>query len=392
MAASGQIRMAANNPAPAIGNPTYKPDLRTSPLRHRVPRDHTQADTACRGQRWRTRSVTTGRATSPHIVRQDASKAGPLPCGPAGAPESGRCSDPGACDDYRAAVPTVRISGGCCTMTFQVRQLSTADYPLVISVIDQWWGGRQMADKLPRLFFEHFTDTSFAAERDGRLAGFLTGTGKRLGADHIGVPRAGRKDLMPGALASNPRPVDTDPLHCFHLLGQPPIFGAQQAAPGSWPRSRRAGCQASPDPRASVRPIATSAHPAWCLTGRRPRRRGTWGPCRRADLRSSVSFWRASEFGHVRVHRVHLLSAVAADEPVSRERASALARTASGSRGSGGRSSGRGCSRRILGLSMRMRFTVISLVSRHVWGSVNQESRPSSATVPREHVPLLRGA
>jgi GNAT superfamily N-acetyltransferase len=60
-------------------------------------------------------------------------------------------------------------------MTFQVRQLATADYPFVISVIDQWWGGRQMADKLPRLFFEHFADTSFAAERDGRLAGFLAG-------------------------------------------------------------------------------------------------------------------------------------------------------------------------------------------------------------------------
>jgi hypothetical protein len=26
-------------------------------------------------------------------------------------------------------------------MTFQIRQLSTADYPFVISVIDQWWGG-----------------------------------------------------------------------------------------------------------------------------------------------------------------------------------------------------------------------------------------------------------
>ena len=57
-------------------------------------------------------------------------------------------------------------------MTFQIRQLSTADYPFVISVIDQWRGGRQMADKLPRLFFEHFADTSFAAERDGKLAGF----------------------------------------------------------------------------------------------------------------------------------------------------------------------------------------------------------------------------
>jgi predicted GNAT superfamily acetyltransferase len=60
-------------------------------------------------------------------------------------------------------------------MTFQIRQLSTADYPFVISVLDQWWDGRQMADKLPRLFFEHFADTSFAAERDGKLAGFLVG-------------------------------------------------------------------------------------------------------------------------------------------------------------------------------------------------------------------------
>ncbi len=48
-------------------------------------------------------------------------------------------------------------------MKFQIRQLSTADYPFVISVIDQRWGGRQMADKLPRLVFEHFTGTSFAA-------------------------------------------------------------------------------------------------------------------------------------------------------------------------------------------------------------------------------------
>jgi len=60
------------------------------------------------------------------------------------------------------------------------------------------------------------------------------------------------------------------------------------------------------------------------------------------------------------------------DEPVSWERASALARTTSGSRGSGGRSSGQGCSRRILGLSMRMRFTVISSVSRHVWGPLTR--------------------
>jgi hypothetical protein len=69
-------------------------------------------------------------------------------------------------------VPAARLSGGYCTLTFQIRQLSTADYPVVISVIDQWWGGRAMADKLPRLFFQHFTDTSFAAERDRKPVAF----------------------------------------------------------------------------------------------------------------------------------------------------------------------------------------------------------------------------
>ena len=56
-----------------------------------------------------------------------------------------------------------------------LRQLRPSDHAAVITVVDDWWGGRQMADMLPRLFFEHFTDTSFAAERDGALAGFLVG-------------------------------------------------------------------------------------------------------------------------------------------------------------------------------------------------------------------------
>jgi ribosomal protein S18 acetylase RimI-like enzyme len=56
-----------------------------------------------------------------------------------------------------------------------IRQIRPSDYQPVISVIDGWWNGRHMADMLPRLFFEHFTDTSFAAERDGELAGFLVG-------------------------------------------------------------------------------------------------------------------------------------------------------------------------------------------------------------------------
>jgi len=47
-------------------------------------------------------------------------------------------------------------------------------------------------------------------------------------------------------------------------------------------------------------------------------------------------------------------------EPVSWARASALARITSGSRGSAGRSSGQRRSRRVFGLSMRMRCTVVT--------------------------------
>jgi ribosomal protein S18 acetylase RimI-like enzyme len=57
----------------------------------------------------------------------------------------------------------------------QIRPIRPDDYQPVMSVIDDWWNGRHMADKLPRLFFEHFTDTSFAAERHGELTGFLVG-------------------------------------------------------------------------------------------------------------------------------------------------------------------------------------------------------------------------
>jgi ribosomal protein S18 acetylase RimI-like enzyme len=48
------------------------------------------------------------------------------------------------------------------------------DHPRVVAVIDEWWGGRRMSALLPRLWFEHFSGTSWIAEdADGRLLGFL---------------------------------------------------------------------------------------------------------------------------------------------------------------------------------------------------------------------------
>ena len=56
-----------------------------------------------------------------------------------------------------------------------IRRAEPADYCHVIEVVNDWWGGRQMRDMLPKLFFVHFRETSFVVEDDGELVGFLCG-------------------------------------------------------------------------------------------------------------------------------------------------------------------------------------------------------------------------
>jgi len=56
-----------------------------------------------------------------------------------------------------------------------IRNAEPSDYERVSPLVDDWWGGRQMGALLPRLFFEHFRQTSFVAEEDGELVGFLNG-------------------------------------------------------------------------------------------------------------------------------------------------------------------------------------------------------------------------
>jgi predicted GNAT superfamily acetyltransferase len=56
-----------------------------------------------------------------------------------------------------------------------LRTARAADYDRIIAVVDDWWG-RPVHRALPRLFLDHFHDTSFIAERSGSgLAGFLVG-------------------------------------------------------------------------------------------------------------------------------------------------------------------------------------------------------------------------
>jgi ribosomal protein S18 acetylase RimI-like enzyme len=46
----------------------------------------------------------------------------------------------------------------------------------VIGRVNVWWGGREMAPMLPKLFFLHFEGTSFVAEdEEGDLTGFVCG-------------------------------------------------------------------------------------------------------------------------------------------------------------------------------------------------------------------------
>ena len=57
-----------------------------------------------------------------------------------------------------------------------VRHAKSSDYGRVIGLINVWWGGREMAPVLPKLFFIHFDGTSFVAEgKDSELLGFLCG-------------------------------------------------------------------------------------------------------------------------------------------------------------------------------------------------------------------------
>lgn len=57
-----------------------------------------------------------------------------------------------------------------------IRRAQPSDYGRVIQHVNAWWGGRDMAPMLPKLFFLHFEGTSFVAERDdATIAGFLIG-------------------------------------------------------------------------------------------------------------------------------------------------------------------------------------------------------------------------
>ena len=55
------------------------------------------------------------------------------------------------------------------------RPARSDDYGFIITRVNDWWGGREMAPMLPPLFFEYLGDTALIAEANGRTVGFLAG-------------------------------------------------------------------------------------------------------------------------------------------------------------------------------------------------------------------------
>lgn len=133
-------------------------------------------------------------------------------------------------------------------MPVEICSASPEDYDAVISRIDSWWGGRNMAAMLPRLFFQHFAPWTFVAWHDGVLAGFLAGFRSQTIPEQIychfigvdpsergsGIGRALYQRLFADALEVGCRevlavtsPVNRDSI-AFHLrLGFEPMAGSK---------------------------------------------------------------------------------------------------------------------------------------------------------------------
>jgi ribosomal protein S18 acetylase RimI-like enzyme len=57
-----------------------------------------------------------------------------------------------------------------------IRYSKPSDHPRIIKVMKDWWDGRDLTPMLPRLFLEHFFNTSMVMEdRENELIAFLIG-------------------------------------------------------------------------------------------------------------------------------------------------------------------------------------------------------------------------
>ncbi|MBU1181676.1 MAG: GNAT family N-acetyltransferase [Proteobacteria bacterium] len=57
----------------------------------------------------------------------------------------------------------------------KIRNSKPSDHQRIISVLKDWWGGRDLTWMLPKIFLVHFSNTSFVIENDKELIAFLIG-------------------------------------------------------------------------------------------------------------------------------------------------------------------------------------------------------------------------
>ena len=56
-----------------------------------------------------------------------------------------------------------------------IRKAKPADQAKIIAALQNWWGGRDLTAMLPKLFLNHFNNTSFVIEKEDEMIGFLIG-------------------------------------------------------------------------------------------------------------------------------------------------------------------------------------------------------------------------
>ena len=56
-----------------------------------------------------------------------------------------------------------------------IRTADPSDHVIIIRALQDWWGGRDLTTMLPKVFLNHFSETSFVAEDNAQMIGFLIG-------------------------------------------------------------------------------------------------------------------------------------------------------------------------------------------------------------------------
>ena len=57
----------------------------------------------------------------------------------------------------------------------KIRNAKSSDHANIVAAMPDWWGGRDLTSSVLKIFFIHFTNTSYVAEIENELVGFLVG-------------------------------------------------------------------------------------------------------------------------------------------------------------------------------------------------------------------------